>query len=313
MRCANWSVRRAGVQCLVGILLAVFATACGATAPTPTLFPPTVPLPAGATGVPTRPASKVASATGPAPMPVTADTTASPVARATEPTAASTATGTTIPATAPVVPAAGTPIPSPSAPAILYRADFANWFIGQEGGEYPLRASLDPATGEYRLALTGPQRGYGNYRTIPDERRFTDFQLDVDLRKIAGPDNAVYGVVFRVQPAIPGARTYQRYGFVVTGNGAYTVSLVNPDGPATVIAPRGTSPAIARGNGSNHLTVTCRGSQITVAVNGEILGTFTGPVVAPGTAGVYIGELSTTSTEPLLEVAFSNLVVSEAP
>jgi hypothetical protein len=204
-------------------------------------------------------------------------------------------------------------VSTPSTPTALYRADFANWFSGQEGGEFPLRASLDPASGEYRLALVGPQRGYGNYRTIPDERRFADFQLDIDLRKVAGPDNAVYGVVFRVQPALPGARTYQRYSFVVTGSGTYSVTLVNPDGPATVIAPRTASPAIARGNENNHLTVVCRATQITVAVNGETMGTFTGPVVSAGTVGLYISEISTSSTEPLLEVAFSNLVISEAP
>ena len=302
MRRADGSVAISGAWCLVGIVLTMFATACGGSAPTPISLPPTVALPAGATEVPTRPTSGRLTATP-----------ASSVARATEPTAPATATRTAIPATASTVPAATTPVSSPSTPTALYRADFANWFSGEEGGGFPLRAALDPATGEYRLALVGPQRGYGNYRTIPDERRFADFQLDVDLRKVAGPDNAVYGVVFRVQPALPGARTYQRYSFVVASSGTYSVTLVNPDGPATVIAPRTASPVIARGNESNHLTVVCRASQITVVVNGETMGTFTGPVVSAGTVGLYISEISPSSTEPLLEVAFSNLVISEAP
>lgn len=200
------------------------------------------------------------------------------------------------------------------APAILYSTDFTNWFQGEESGPYPARTSRDPQTGEYRVALIGPQRGYVNYRLGSDEQQFADFQLDVDARKVAGPDNGIYGVVFRVQPAVPGAKSYEYYSFVITADGYYTLSLVNTEGRGTAVAPRGTHPAIVKGNGVNHLTVVCRETQITLAVNGQLLGTFTGSLTAAGMFGPYVGELSTTSTAPLMDVAFSNLlVISSVP
>jgi hypothetical protein len=163
------------------------------------------------------------------------------------------------------------------------------------------------------MSLLGPQRGYANYRAIPDGHQFDNFQIDVDARKIAGPDNGGYGLVFRVQSAVAGAATYERYNFVVRADGSYSLNLISTEGRGTPIAPRGTSSAIVQGNAANHLTVICRGSQITLIVNGQMLGTFTGPLTAPGTVGVYVGDLSTTSDAPLIEVAFSNFIVSTVP
>jgi len=213
--------------------------------------------------------------------------------------------------TAPALPTAlATPT---AARTILYSSDFGGWPGGAVGGQYPYRASRDPATGEYRLALTGPQRGYTVFRTLPDERAFDNVQIDIDARMIAGPDNGIYGLVFRVQPAVAGAETYERYNFVIRADGSYSMSLVGTDGRGATVAPRRTSPAIRPGDAANHLTVVCRGSEITLAVNGQILGTFTGSLIVPGTVGLYVGELSTSSTAPLMEVAFSNLVISSVP
>lgn len=238
------------------------------------------------------------------------------------PTAAGTASPTiaplatssaTIPATATATPATrGTVGTATPGGKVLYRADFRNWYVGEEGGQYPLRASVDPKTGEYHLSLTDPQGGYVNYRTAPENQVFKDFQLDMDLRRVAGPDNGFYGVVFRVQPAVPGAKTIERYLLTVSGDGFLTFNHIAADGSVTRVAPRTESPAIAKGSASNHLTVVCKGTQFTVSVNGQAIGTFTGPLATGGTVGVYAGTVPG-ATPNNIEVAFSNLVLVEAP
>lgn len=244
---------------------------------------------------------------------------ATPVTTVLTATAVSVVTPTANPTGVPAVTATATAVPSPSvsptgARTVIYSTDFANWFKGEEGGQYPVRASIDPTTGEYRVALLGPQRGYDNYRLTPDGRQFDNFQLDIDARKIAGPINGGYGVVFRVQPTAPGAASNEFYNFVITADGRYTLNLVNSEGRGTPLTPRGSSSAaIARGDVANHLTVVCRGTEITLAVNGQTLGTFTGPLIAPGNVGVYVADLPSAGNAPPMEVAFSNFVISSVP
>ena len=195
---------------------------------------------------------------------------------------------------------------------VLYRADFRTWFLGEEGGQYPLRASIDPGTGEYRLALTGQEGGYANYRTVPDEEVFKDFQLDIDLRKVAGPDRGFYGVVFRVQPAIPGTRTIERHLLAISGDGFLTFNHIAADGTVIRVAARTESPTIATGNAPNHLTIVCRGTDFAVSVNRQLVGTFVGPSAVGGTVGVYVGTVPG-ATPNTIELAFSNLVISKLP
>lgn len=216
------------------------------------------------------------------------------------------------------VPTATAPAPTPTIAAtptnaVLYRADFRTWFLGEEGGQYPLRASIDPGTGEYRLALTGPEGGYANYRTIPGGEMFADFQLDIDLRKVAGPDRGFYGVVFRVQSAVPGARTIERYLLAISGDGFLTFNYIAADGTVTRVAPRAELPSIARGDAPNHLTLVCRGTDFTLSVNGQLVGTYAGPINVAGSIGVTVGTVPSSSPSNSIEVAFSNLVISRNP
>lgn len=195
---------------------------------------------------------------------------------------------------------------------ILYRADFRTWFLGEEGGQYPLHTSVEPGTGEYRLALTGQEGGYANYRTVPDKQIFTDFQLDLDLRKIAGPDKGFYGVVFRVQPAVPGSQTIERYLLAISGDGFLTFNHIAADGTVVRVAPRTQTPIIATGGAPNHLTIVCRGIDFTVSVNRQLVGTYVGPTASGGTVGVYVGTVPGPSPNTI-ELAFSNLVISRLP
>lgn len=200
-----------------------------------------------------------------------------------------------------------------SASNILYVADFRTWFAGEEGGQYPLRASVDPNTGAYHLALTDPQGGYVNYRTAPEARIFTDFRLDVEMRRLEGSDQGFYGVVFRVQPAVPGMRMIDRYFLAISGDGFLTFNHIGADGTVARVAPRTEVPAIAKGGLANHLTVVCNGLQFTVTINGQTVGTYTGPASAAGSVGVTVGTVPSSTRPNNIEVAFSNLVISSVP
>ncbi len=195
---------------------------------------------------------------------------------------------------------------------LSYAADFATWFSGTESAPFPFRSGLDPVSGEYRLALTDARRGYVYYRPSPDGRTFGDFQLDIEARRVAGPDNGIYGVVFRIQPPIAGAATFERYNFTVTPEGFYSLNLIKADGTATIIAPRAASPAIRKGEATNRLTVIAMGTQITLAINGETIGTFTGTVTGPGGIGVYVGNPPNSAVPAGMEAGFSNLRISPA-
>jgi len=210
----------------------------------------------------------------------------------------------------PTVTVAATTI-APATP--VYTANFASWFSGSVFAPLPFRASFEPTSGEYRLALSDARRGYVYYRPSPDERTFEDFRLDIDARRVAGPDNGVYGVVFRIQPPITGAATFERYNFTVTPDGFYALTLIKADGTATAIAPRAISSAIRKGDAANHLTIVAKGNQLTLTINGQAIGTFSGPIVDPGGIGVYVGNPPNSTSPVGMEAGFSNLRVSATP
>ena len=294
------------VPALALLLAGLLATgACGsAPAPTAALVPTSA-----AAAQPTA-ASRTTCVGAGCPGNVPSPTLSAPnTPTAVVPTASITPTMTAAATTTVARPTNGTATPGTT---ILYRADFATWFLGEEGGPYPLRASIDPRTGEYRLALIGQEGGYANYRTVPDTLTFADFQLDLDLRKLSGPDKGFYGIVFRVQPAIPGAQTIERYLLAISGDGFLTFNHIAADGTVTRVAPRTETSAIATGSAPNHLTIVCRGTGFTVSVNRQLIGSFVGPSALGGTVGVYAGTVPGPSPNTL-ELAFSNLIISKLP
>ncbi|HEX5502245.1 MAG TPA: family 16 glycoside hydrolase [Thermomicrobiales bacterium] len=143
----------------------------------------------------------------------------------------------------------------------------------------------------------------------PAEYVFGDFRLEVDARKVAGPASLAYGVVFRAQPRAAGPPK-AFYLFTITDEQVVTLNLTHEQGPATVLAGRPRSAAIAQGGLTNHLTVTCAGNRITPSVNGQMVGTYSGALVTPGLIGLQIGAPPGIAAPDGLTAAFSNLVVS---
>lgn len=284
-----------GAIALVGLLL---LAACGGAASTPT---------PGATVTPTTAATLAATSTSVSsptatalpntatPLPPTA-TSIQPTATALQPTA--TVATLTVP---------GTPA------SILYAADFATWFVGAENSPLPFGASFDPARGEYRLALTEAQRPYTYIRYAPEGRGFADFQLDIDVRYVAGPTTGNFGVVFRTQAQGASDRTNARFAFVVYPNGHYALNFISAEGTARAIAPYASTTAITSEGSTIHLTVICRGDTITLGINGQTIGTRPAPLVNAGAIGIVVGNPPNSTSPAGMEAAFSNLRVTALP
>lgn len=296
--CRRATACRRRVLVTTATLILLPLIACGGPAPTPTL-PATVQPSAT-----TLPAATATGTTMPIAIAPTATITSPPTATIPAPTAI-----------VPVPTSTGAPPAATGTPAaILYAAAFATWFTGIETDPLPFRASYDPASGEYRLALTDPARGYIYYRYAPEGRGFADFRLDVEARRVAGPTNGgSYGVVFRARPSTSGDRAVAQYNFYVTADGTFALILLPPTGPATTVVPRTPSPAIGTGEATNRLTVICRGDTITLAINDQTVGTFEATLQGMGAVGLYVANPANPVGAVGMEAAFRNLRVTALP
>lgn len=131
---------------------------------------------------------------------------------------------------------------------------------------------------------------------------FSDFALEVDARFVDGPEKWVYGFMFRYQDRD------NTYRYLTSYNGEYTL-LKAVSGKWDTLVDWTWSPHIITGTGTNHLRVVCRGSEITMYVNGHYLDTITDHSLSAGKPGVHVG----TFEEPNVHVAFDNLMVWSVP
>lgn len=171
--------------------------------------------------------------------------------------------------------------------------DFSKWPLDDQ---YPRH--YDAASMEYRIGARGAYYD-------PNARNVADFTLEADIRQAAGPDTAMYGLSFRVQPQKPGAKARERYDFLITSQGEYFLGLLNPDGTYTNLVALSPGPpgVFKTGIGTvNHLLVICKGDKITIAVNGTTLTTVTATLTQAGIVGVTINGVDVD-----FEVAFKDL------
>jgi hypothetical protein len=204
-----------------------------------------------------------------------------------------------------------TPIaPVSAAPHATTPLDFGAWPVDAVDGRYAASRAFDPADGSYQVALTNPALGYFVTFYAPAQPRYSDLTLDVDARRLEGPDDTAAGLVARVTSYGPPLIGDASYVFLVRADGAATLFFDAPDGARHVLLPVTPFAAIHRGDAPNHLRLTCRGATITIAVNGTTLGTYPAEAAWPGRFGVAT-ERATAGAAA--RVAYTNLVVSPAP
>ncbi len=287
---------------LLTLVLPAYLAACGGASAVPTPITTTV---ATVTPVPIVPTI----------VPTGAATSGLPTAIVTPravPTAAATPTRST--SAAPPTSAATATVRAATPVSALYVADFATWFIGEEPAPVPFRTTFNPASAEYHLAITSARQYFSYYRYAPEGRGFADFQLDVDVRWVTGPDTGgSYGVVFRAQRQAPSDQTSARYALFINADRTFSITLVNADGTSVAIAPKTASAAIGENGKPQHLTVICKGTTLSLAINGQAVGTYPALLTTEGAIGVIVANPRDPSGPTGIEVAFGNLRLTAAP
>jgi hypothetical protein len=137
--------------------------------------------------------------------------------------------------------------------------------------------------------------------SVPKDKRFGDFVLDVDATQVGGPNDNSYGVIFRYVDD----RNFYRLD--ISGDGYFAVFKYK-DGKWTKVQDYTETSAVKQGTANNHLQVVAKGSQFTFNVNDQLVKTFSDSDFPNGNVGVTAGTLFDNAD---VHIAFDNLRVSE--
>lgn len=138
--------------------------------------------------------------------------------------------------------------------------------------------------------------------SVPPDKRFGDFTLEVDATQLGGPDDNSYGVLIRYVDD----RNFYRLD--ISGDGYFAVNK-REDGRWTTLQDWTASPAIRSGKATNRLKVLARANTFTFSVNDQTLTTFTDAGFPQGNIGLTAGTLFDNAG---VQIAFDNLSVTEA-
>ena len=215
----------------------------------------------------------------------------SPTATAVPPVVVPTAVPTTI-----IVP---TTPPSTSG-TVLFRDDFSDTNSGWDHSS-TANGTADYQNGGYRINIvTTKLSKWAN----PLQYFQADVSIDVDVTKLAGPDDNAFGVMCRYQD------TSNFYKFYLSSDG-YAGIIKMLAGTSTVISsPDGLMQpvdGINQGQAFNHLHADCIGNTLTLFANGTQVATATdSDISSGGDVGLVAAAYDTAGTD----VLFTNFVVS---
>jgi hypothetical protein len=132
-------------------------------------------------------------------------------------------------------------------------------------------------------------------------RSYKDVQIDVDAVLLTGPTDDNFGAICRFKD------NKNFYGFIVSHDG-YFGMFKSIDGviyPLLQTEGMQYSEIIRRGGIVNHIQVICKGTTLTMNVNGEELASVDDADLTKGKFGLIAGAYAT----PGVEVHFDNLLV----
>ena len=187
------------------------------------------------------------------------------------------------------------PIEEPLAGDLLYSDDFSSsksgWYTSSTGDFIALYKN-----GIYHLTEVSPNvwgRAFS-----PDRLNFSDFILEVEATKEAGPDDNVFGVIVRE------INSSNYYAYLLSSDGYYQVAkLQNNSWPYASAWAK--SSAIKTGNATNLVKLVCSGDKQSLYANGVKLTDYNDSSFAYGHIGLYAG----TQSEGNVTIGFDNLTV----
>jgi len=189
------------------------------------------------------------------------------------------------------------PAPAGTAHAVGYRLydDFdsgSGWEIASNA-DY----TTDYVDGAYRMVVFTPN--YEIWSTDPRTEALTDQVIEVDVRRVAGPEDNDFGVVFRVQPG-----NDEFYMFALSSDGYFTVQR-REAGEWTDLQPWTKNAAIMGGEATNHVRIEAIGSFLRFVVNGEALAIIEDATFAGGRVGFSAGTFAAGGAQ----IEFDNLQI----
>jgi len=149
------------------------------------------------------------------------------------------------------------------------------WFAGEHEG-----VVYEYADGGYTIKATG-DGGKAGMSFYPGEQ--SEFSLEVEVRKLAGPDNYGYGVFFQDLPNEHGG--FDQFRFLISGDGWFTVQRSFEDVPRALFQ-WAESERIRRG-AANRLKVKLVGGELTFFINGYEVCSLADLPATPGKLGLY--------------------------
>lgn len=186
---------------------------------------------------------------------------------------------------------------------VLFQDNFSNPDSGWKGGNVG-----NYAYGEYRLLTT--VEGVGSEHAVHNQQ-FSDFTARLDAR-IDRPTTGVYlylGFRFRDQP-----QGSEGYVFVVTPDASsFRLERWQPGESGTIrtrLIDETRTPAILTGTDWNRLVVRVVESDITLLVNGQVVGQAHDETVQSGALALGVGKQANAVRFAAGDARFANLVVS---
>lgn len=177
---------------------------------------------------------------------------------------------------------------------VLLTDDFSNLMSGWEIRNEP-SAVTDYRDGQFVIVVNKPDTTLWS-KPIGV---FTDVDIAVDVLQTAGPFKNLFGVICRYQDAD------NFYRFVIGSDGYAGITKRSGGQVAVISGPVLTlSTAVNLGFAANHIEAICKGSNLTLLVNGEIVAQASDDQFASG----EIGLIASSAKDIGVEIHFDNFV-----
>jgi len=183
--------------------------------------------------------------------------------------------------------------------SVLFQDDFSDPKSGWEVGEYDA-GEVGYGKGYYYVISYGD----GNTMWGVANRSFTDVVIEVDATQVSGPanNNTDYGVICRTG----GSESGVGYYLLISGDGYYAI-VKGTDAGYEWLVDFTESNAIRQGNNAtNHIRAICKGSKLSLTVNGVLLAEVEDSEFTSGDIALTATSYESDPTE----VRFDNLVVT---
>jgi len=151
------------------------------------------------------------------------------------------------------------------------------------------------------------------WEPLPGNKTFGDFTLSVDAMLSRGDQTNGYGLYVRGS-SVQNSEMATYYRFELYGDSSYAVFKGTVDAKGTPtnakLVDYTLSSAIQKQGTINHVTVTAKGSTLTLTVNGQVVKTITDASYANGAIAPFVSNMQ--NAKPGAQAKFSNLMIYPA-